>query len=99
DLFESGAQPLATFAIEVADRAAQPVHRFDQFRLLTRTRAMLVLDPSQFLGRDQIDGADPLAVGDHAVHGRRFLARTGDAVGIESEAARQHRRWALETLA
>ena len=60
---ERGPQALAAFAVEVADRAAQPVDRFVQFGLLGGAGAVLLLDPRQLLGGDQVDRADPLEAG------------------------------------
>ena len=86
DFLERLAQPLAAFAVEVADRAAQAVDRLGQLGLLGGAGAVLFLQLGELVGSDEIDRPDPLAAGDEAVHRRRFLARAGEELArIEQE--------------
>jgi hypothetical protein len=59
---------------------------------------VLLLEPRQLLGGDEIDRADPLALGDEPVHRWPIPRRAGDLSG-SNEPARQQRRRALEALA
>ena len=99
DRLERGAQPFAALAIEAADRAAQAVDRLGQFGLLGGAGAVTRLGLGQFVGGDQIDRADPLAVGGEAVHRGAFFPGQRDLGGGEGEALGQQRRRALEALA
>ena len=96
---ERGAQAFAPLAVEVADRAAQPVDRLDQLGLLGRAGPGLLFDPRQLLRRDEVDRPDPLARGDKAVHVVRFQPGVANALGLEGEALRQQRGRRLEPLA
>ena len=99
DLFEGGAEPFATLAVEAADRTAQPRDRFGQFGLLAGVGAVLLLQPFELLGGDEIDRTDPLAAGHKLVH---LLAFGGGMLHIlfgEFEALGEQRRRALEALA
>ena len=99
DRLERGAQPLAALAVEVADRTAQAVHCLDQLGLFGQRGAMPRLGLSQLVGRDQVDRAEPLAVGDQLVMLGAFLARGTDLGGNEFEPLGQQRRRALEPFA
>src|SRR3546814_3447183 len=64
DRLEGGEQPDAAFAIEIADRPAQPVYRLLQFVDLGRVPFALAVEFGEFIGGDQIDRAEPLTLGD-----------------------------------
>ena len=99
DLLERLAEPLAAFAVEAADRAAQAVDRLGQLGLFGGAAAVLGFDPFEFFGGHQIDRADPLACRGQPVHfGAGFLG-AGHAVGGEGEAFGEQRGRALEALA
>src|SRR3546814_9774767 len=72
DRLEGGEQPDAAFAIEIADRPAQPVYRLLQFVDLGRVPFALAVEFGEFIGGDQIDRAEPLTLGDQSVVRSRF---------------------------
>ncbi len=88
-LLERSAQPLAAFAVEVADRAAQAVDRFGQLGLLGFAwRRARFSSWASSVGGDEVDRADPLALGDELFHRRGFLDRPmATCVGLEAELA------------
>jgi len=99
DLLEGGAQPFAPLAVEVADRTAQAGDRLGQLGLFGRAVAVFFLDLRQFLGRDEVDRADPLAAGGQAFERLGLGRRIADIVLVEVEPAGEQGRRALETLA
>src|SRR3546814_13257671 len=89
DRLEGGEQPDAAFAIEIADRPAQPVYRLLQFVDLGRVPFALAVEFGEFIGGDQIDRAEPLTRGEQSVVRSRFGSGVADAVTLEARLLRQ----------
>ena len=99
DLLERGAQALTAFAVEIADRTAQTVHCLRQFLDLGGALLALAIEFDEFVGGDEIDGAEAFAVGDQPVVLRRFGGCVADARAVEPGLLREQRRRAFKTLA
>src|SRR3546814_15428883 len=98
DLLESGTQPLAPLAVEIADRTAQPVDRLEEFRLFACAGPMFSFDPRQLLRCDEVDRTDPLAAGNQLVHRLRFRTRIAPCFGGKAKPLGQQWRRALDSL-
>ena len=75
------------------------MHGLGQLGLLGDAGAVPRFDLGQFLGRDEVDRAKPLAVGDQLVVLGAFLAGWADFGGDEFEAFGQQRRRAFKAFA
>src|SRR3546814_257620 len=92
-------QPRAALAIEAADRTAEAVDRLRQFLDLGGASLTLGIEFDEFVGGDEIDRAEPLAVGDQPVVLRRFGIGVADARALEPRLLREQRRRTFETFA
>src|SRR3546814_19601270 len=90
-------QPRAALAIEAADRAAEAVQRLRQFLDLGGASLTLGIEFDEFVGGDEIDRAEPLAVGDQPVVPRRFGGGVADARALEPRLLRAQRRGEFAT--
>ena len=98
DLLIGFEQPDAAFAVEAADRAAQAVDRLGQFLALPRRPWCGFVELGQLLLGDQVDRADPFALGGQALEAGLLLLGIGELGGVEAELLRQQRRRAFEPL-
>src|SRR5689334_14911492 len=82
DRLERREQALAALAVERADRAAQAIDGLGQLVALGGVAGEGGFELRELGLRDQIDRADPLAVGAELLVRRGFVLRAGDAVGV-----------------
>ena len=99
DRLERGEQALAAFAVEAADRAAQAMDRLGQFLAFGAAAGLHLLQFLQFQRRDEIDRANPLAIGREAVMVGLFGLGEADVGAGKAQLFGQERGWAFETFA
>ena len=98
DLLIGVEQPHPAFAVEVADRAAQPVDRLGQLLGFVRPLGPAVVELGELLLGDEVDRSDPLAFGGQPLERRGFRVRVARLVGIEAELLGQALGHAFEPL-
>ena len=85
---EGGEQANATPAVEVADRAAQPVDRLLQLLALGGASFAFVVELCKLVGGDAVDWPQPLAFADQPVVRGRLGTCIVDAIALEPELLR-----------
>ena len=85
DSLERGQQAQAALAIEAADGTAQARDCLPQFVALGDCRQARAVEFRQFLFGDEVDRADPLALGGPAIKGALFYIGVVQGGGVEPD--------------